>query len=130
MFAACGVLSMLLSFLDPEVVEGTPGFDAVRRLRSYVSLEENVHVGDRVQKTIDLFTVTGLAVLIHSDPQVLAEDISLIRKMEVEGSLFVLQGKLAPHRSLSGSPVLGVLPSCFEFIVSLVWSLAPSAGVL
>ena len=106
-------------------MEGTPGFDAVRRLRSYVSLEENVHVGDRVQKTIDNFTVTGLAVLIHSDPEVLAEDISLIRKMEVEGSLFDVQGEDSPR-----SPVRGVLPSCFEFIVSLVWSLGPNAGVL
>lgn len=102
-FGWAGEMVCLISFQE-GVVEGTPGFDAVRRLRSYVSLEENVHVGDRVQKTIDNFTVTGLAVLIHSDPEVLAEDISLIRKMEVEGSLFDVQGEDSPRSACPGSP--------------------------
>ena len=121
------------SLSAPEVVDGTPGFDTVRRLKSYVSLEENVHVGDHVQKTIDLFTVTGMAVLIHSDPQVLEADVSLIRKMEVEGGLFHLASlDSSPHKtlseSLSGSlnVVFGALP-CFEFLMSSAWGLWPQA---
>ena len=99
----------------------TPGFDAVRRLRSYVSLEENIHVGDHVQKTVDLFTVTGMAVLIHSDPNVLAADVSLIRKMEVEGGLFRFESCAhgeppSPREPLRA--VLGFLPPCFEFLLS------------
>lgn len=39
--------------------------------------EENVHKGDYLQKTTDLFTVTGMAVLIHEDPKRLASDTGL-----------------------------------------------------
>jgi len=33
-----------------------------------------VHIGDHLCKTTDLFTVTGMAVLIHGDPKCLAAD--------------------------------------------------------
>ncbi|CAE7433994.1 ddaF [Symbiodinium natans] len=131
-FLKAGEMVSLISYHE-GVVDGTPGFDTVRRLKSYVSLEENVHVGDHVQKTIDLFTVTGMAVLIHSDPQVLEADVSLIRKMEVEGGLFHLASlDSSPHKtlseSLSGSlnVVFGALP-CFEFLMSSAWGLWPQA---
>lgn len=39
--------------------------------------EENLHKGDYLQKTTDLFTVTGMAVLIHEDPKRLASDTGL-----------------------------------------------------
>lgn len=39
--------------------------------------EENVHKGDYLQKTTNLFTVTGMAVLIHEDPKRLASDTGL-----------------------------------------------------
>ena len=38
-----------------------------------------MHKGDHLQKTTDLFTVTGMAVLIHEDPKHLASDTGLHR---------------------------------------------------
>jgi glutathione synthase/RimK-type ligase-like ATP-grasp enzyme len=88
-FMAAGQVVMLISFHE-GVVEGTPGFDKVRAMRSFVSLEEHVHVGDHLEKTVDLFGVTGMAVLIHPDAEVLASDVACIRDMEAEGRLFCL----------------------------------------
>ena len=68
-FMAAGQVVMLISFHEGHV-EGTPGFDRVRALKSFVSLEENVHAGDRLEKTVDLFGVTGMAVLMHHDAAV------------------------------------------------------------
>merc|ERR1712203_960008 len=88
-FMAAGQGVMLVSYHEGRV-EDTPGFDRVRTLESFVSLEENVRIGDRLEKTVDLFGITGMAVLVHSDASVLESDISLIREMEVEGGFFRL----------------------------------------
>jgi biotin carboxylase len=90
-FMAAGQVVMLVSYHEGRV-EATPGFDRLRALKSFVSLEENVHIGDRLEKTVDLFGITGMAVLVHSDAQVLASDVSLIREMEAEGGIFRLAG--------------------------------------
>lgn len=88
-FLAAGQVVSLISFHE-GIVEGTPGFDQVRALRSYVSLEELAHIGEPLEKTVDLFSIAGMAVLIHSDAEVLAADVECIRQMEVEGRLFRL----------------------------------------
>ena len=56
------------------LVLGTEGFDRVRRCASYVSLEEHVHLGEQLMKTTDLFTVAGMAVLIHADQEMLQRE--------------------------------------------------------
>jgi len=88
-FLASGQVVSLISFHE-GLVEGTPGFDRVRSLRSFTSLEELAHVGESLEKTVDLFSIAGMAVLIHSDAEVLKSDVQCIRQMEVEGSLFRL----------------------------------------
>lgn len=88
-FLASGQVVMLISYFEGQL-EATPGFDRVRQLPSFVSLEEAVHVGGRVEKSVDLFTVTGLCVLVHPDEEVLQADLAAIRRMELDGSLFVL----------------------------------------
>jgi len=93
-FMAAGQVTMLISFHEGRV-EATPGYDVVRSLRSFVSLEENVHKGDQLEKTVDLFGVTGMCVLVHADADVLAADIKTIRQMETDGSLFVLPSPVA-----------------------------------
>eukprot|EP00425_Heterocapsa_triquetra_P036439 CAMPEP_0195066106 /NCGR_PEP_ID=MMETSP0448-20130528/11546_1 /TAXON_ID=66468 /ORGANISM="Heterocapsa triquestra, Strain CCMP 448" /LENGTH=439 /DNA_ID=CAMNT_0040097293 /DNA_START=56 /DNA_END=1375 /DNA_ORIENTATION=- len=93
-FMAAGQVTMLISFHEGRV-EATPGYDVVRSLRSFVSLEENVHKGDQLEKTVDLFGVTGMCVLVHADADVLAADIKTIRQMETDGSLFVLSSPVA-----------------------------------
>mmetsp|Transcript_80476 Transcript_80476/g.207144 ORF Transcript_80476/g.207144 Transcript_80476/m.207144 type:complete len:430 (+) Transcript_80476:120-1409(+) len=88
-FLAAGQVVTLISYHE-GIVEATPGFDKVKALKSFVALEENVHVGDKLEKTIDVFGLTAMCVLVHPDPEVLEADIATIRQMEVEGSLFVL----------------------------------------
>lgn len=88
-FQAAGQEVMLISFHKGRV-EATPGYDHIRSMQSFVSLEPAVHVGGHLDKTVDLFTLAGMCVLVHSDAEVLSADIAAIRKMEIDGSMFSL----------------------------------------
>jgi hypothetical protein len=88
-FLAAGQVVMTVSFQE-GLIQATPGFDQIRSLTSFVSLEENVHVGDQLKKTVDLFGVTGMCVLVNSDANILKSDVAAVRKMEAEGSFFQL----------------------------------------
>merc|ERR1712203_486474 len=81
-FLASGQVVMTVSFQEGHI-QAAPGFDEIRSLRSFVSLEATVHVGDQLNKTVDLFGITGMCVLVNSD-------VAAIREMEVEGSFFRL----------------------------------------
>jgi len=87
-FLASGQVSSLISYHDGHVA--STQFHKVRELPSVVFLEEHLHAGHRVEKTIDLFSLVGMCVMVHSDPGVLANDVQAIRQMENNGSLFVL----------------------------------------
>eukprot|EP00434_Breviolum_minutum_P035597 symbB.v1.2.031511.t1/scaffold3660.1/size123177/7 len=87
-FQASGQVSMLVSYHEGEV-ESTH-FHKVRELSSVVFLEENLHAGRRLEKTIDLFSLIGMCVMVHSDPMVLSNDLDQIRSMEHNGTLFAL----------------------------------------
>jgi biotin carboxylase len=88
-FLAAGQVVMTVSFQE-GLIQATPGFDKIRSLTSFVSLEENVHGGDQLKKTVDLFGVTGMCVLVNSDANILKSDVAAVRKMEAEGSFFQL----------------------------------------
>lgn len=60
-------VSMLISYHD-GLVESTQ-FERVRNLPSVVFLEENLQAGRQVEKTIDLFSLIGMCVLVHEDPK-------------------------------------------------------------
>lgn len=92
-FLAAGQVVMLISF-HRGTVEDTPGYERVRSMKSYVSLETMVKPGDTLERTVDLWGVTGMCVLVHEDSEVLRADIDAIRKMEVAGSLFALSNEL------------------------------------
>ena len=87
-FQASGQMSWLVSYHEGEV-ESTH-FHKVRELSSVVFLEENLHAGRRLEKTIDLFSLIGMCVMVHSDPMVLSNDLDQIRSMEHNGALFAL----------------------------------------
>ena len=87
-FRATGEVSMLVSYHDGHVK--STDFQKVRDLESVVFLEEGLAAGSHVQKSIDLFSLIGMCVLVHSDPSVLAKDLQAIRQMEERGSLFIL----------------------------------------
>jgi biotin carboxylase len=86
-FLAAGQVVMTVSFQE-GLIQAVPGFDRMRSLRSLVSLEENVHVGNQLERTVDLFGITSMCVLVNSDAEILKSDIAAIREMEVEGSFF------------------------------------------
>ena len=69
-------------------------FHKVRELSSVVFLEENLHAGQRLEKTIDVFSLIGMCVMVHSDPMVLSNDLDQIRSMEHNGALFALANRV------------------------------------
>ena len=87
-FRACGKMVVLVSYHEGLVAQTR--FEQVQELQSCVSLDAHIRDGDFVKPTIDVFTLLGICVLVHSDPAVLARDLDSIRQMEHAGSLFVL----------------------------------------
>jgi len=79
------------------IVRATPGFDAIKTLRSFATVDQNVRVGDRQERTIDLFTQPGQCVLIHADADVVDADVAAIRRLEDEGKLFVIDEDVATN---------------------------------
>lgn len=89
-FLALGQCLDLVS-MQEGTIAATPGYEAIRRLPSFVSLETCLKVGSHVERTVDMFSQVGSATLIHADPAVLARDIEAIRQMEVSGTMFELE---------------------------------------
>ncbi|KAG8465979.1 hypothetical protein KFE25_005549 [Diacronema lutheri] len=101
-FRAAGQEVLLVSTDEGKVV-ATPGLDAFKQLRSFVSLETGVHVGSTLERTVDVFTQAGSVILCHSDESVVREDVAAIRQLEAESRVFVLEH----HTSiLSPSPAV------------------------
>lgn len=89
-FLASGQEVDLVSF-SAGLVTATPGFDKIRKLRSFVLLESHVKPGVRITKTIDLVTDIGNIILMHHDSKVLEKDVAFIRSIEkTPGALFEL----------------------------------------
>jgi len=86
-YKAVGQEVMLVSFAQ-GAVKGTPGYDRIKALDSFVSLETSIECGTRVERTIDIFTSAGSVILMHHDAETLQKDIATIRKMEIACELF------------------------------------------
>ena len=69
-------------------VKSTPGYDAIKQMASFVHLETGKKPGAKVWRTVDLATDIGSVVMMNSDEEVLARDIAMIRKLEVENAMF------------------------------------------
>lgn len=87
---AFGQEVMIVSYVEGEVI-ATPGYDVIKELESFVSLETGISVGSHVEHTIDLVTSVGSASLLHDDPEVLKRDVAVIREMEKNNTLFELK---------------------------------------
>jgi len=103
-FKGWGGLAVLVSTRAGRVVD-TQGLDIIHGLRSCVSIQGQPSVGDWVELTIDLPTNVGLVVLVHTDAQVVEEDMQTIRKMEAEGELFSVEGPGAAQKMGSDAGV-------------------------
>jgi biotin carboxylase len=98
MFAASG-LNLMLVCNEEGVVQAMPGYDRIRKLRSFVKLQTGIRKGAKVERTVDLLTCIGQVILIHPDPDILAEDVSVIRQMEKDCAILNLE----KHRKMSAA---------------------------
>jgi len=83
-FMASGQAVMLVSF-HTGVVKQTPGYDRMKLLPSFVTLQTGIRPGSQVELTVDLFTAVGVLILAHGDPKQLDADIAEVRAMEQNG---------------------------------------------
>merc|ERR1712176_1566919 len=86
-YKAVGQNVMMVSFGE-GVVKSAPGYDQIKAMDSFVSLETGIVPGSRVERTIDIFTSAGSVILMHHDAETLEKDIATIRKMEIACELF------------------------------------------
>jgi len=86
-FRSFGLVAYLVAMKEGEV-KSTPGLDTIRALTSFHSLMSPVKPGSVVELTIDLFTMCGTIVLLNSDSADLQKDLSTIREMEEQHTLF------------------------------------------
>jgi hypothetical protein len=93
-YLASGQEVILVSYKSGKV-RATPGFDLIRSLPSFVSLESSVHPGSMISPSIDLETACGSVILIHPNPIVLQRDIDLVRSLESSHCLFELEEDIA-----------------------------------
>jgi len=83
-FKASGQAVMLVSF-HSGTIKSMPGYEKIRAMSSFVSLQTGYTVGSRVELTIDLFTAVGVVMLANEDSTQLALDLEGIRSMEKQG---------------------------------------------
>ena len=86
-FRAHGQEVILVSF-SRGIVKSTPGFDEIKRLKSFVYLETGVRPGSHVDHTVDLFSGIGSVILLHEDKKIVEQDVKRIRQMETDNLLF------------------------------------------
>ncbi len=89
---AFGQEVMLVSYAEGQVI-GTPGYDIIKTLPSFVSMETGVCIGSYVEHTVDLLTCVGSVILVHDDEEVVGKDIAKIREMEKNNELFELKSR-------------------------------------
>lgn len=97
---AYGQEVLLVSYVEGEVI-GTPGYDDIKELESFVYLETGVTVGSKVEHTVDLLTCAGSVIVMHSDEAVLKRDVARIREMEKNNELFTLKQSSTMMRAVS-----------------------------
>lgn len=90
-FKAAGEEIYLVSF-SKGVVKSCPGFEKIKQLESYFSMESGVKPGTYVDYTIDLVSCVGIVCLIHDDPDILKRDIDFIGDLEKSNQLFEYEG--------------------------------------
>jgi len=84
---AYGQEVILVSYAE-GTVKATPGYDVIKNLESFVSMESGVAEGSRAEHTVDLVTCVGSVILLHSDEEIVKKDIETIRSLEKNNKLF------------------------------------------
>jgi len=97
---AFGQEVILVSYAEGEVV-GTPGYDVIKNLESFVYLETGVSTGSHVEHTVDLVTCVGSVILLHKDEDVVRKDIATIRELEKNNELFDFEKSTVMMKAVS-----------------------------
>lgn len=92
-FMAGGQMVELVSHFT-GCITGLSGYDVIRALPScnFMEVGSHIAVGQDLELTVDLFTCAGAVILCHPDKHQVAQDEATIRRMELDGSLFELEG--------------------------------------
>jgi len=96
---------MLVSFFS-GIIKSTPGYDKMRKMKSFVALQTGYKIGSEVSLTVDLFTAVGVLILAHADKKVLEEELNMVREMEKTG-LFEFEEEIDPV-TYEASPDLNI----------------------
>ncbi len=72
------------------VVRAAPGLKIVERMPSFLSKEVGVKPGDRLVKTVDLWTMAGRVQLLHDSAEQIERDFADIHDMLKVGAMFEL----------------------------------------
>jgi len=97
---AFGQEVILVSYAEGDVI-GTPGYDEIKELESFVYLETGVAVGSKVEHTVDLLSSVGSVILMHEDEEVVKRDVAKIRQLEKSNELFELKQSSHMMRAVS-----------------------------
>merc|ERR1712084_18879 len=98
-YKAVGQEVMLVSFAE-GIVKSAPGYDQIKAMDSFVSLETGIEAGTKVERSIDIFTSAGSVILMHHDAEILEKDMATIRQLEIDCELFEFE----PEAILLGRP--------------------------
>lgn len=101
-FMAAGQMVFLVSVGSGKVLS-TPGYDKIQALPSFSRLFPSYGIGDDLVPSTDLFTIAGLAILVHADTSQLERDIELIRDLERDEGLFDMEKEEHSDSELSTS---------------------------
>jgi Phosphoribosylglycinamide synthetase, ATP-grasp (A) domain len=104
-FKASGLEVILVSFSKGKV-KAMPGYEVMKALPSFLSLETGVKIGSEVDYTIDLMTGIGSVMLMHPDAEVINRDTEFIRYMEKFNGIFQYETKLENLKRPRGETVL------------------------
>ena len=75
---------MLVSFHSGPI-KRMPGYEKIRDMSFFVSLQTGFTAGSKADLTVDLFTAVGVVMFAADDSTQLAADVVNVRKMEKAG---------------------------------------------
>ena len=70
---------------DSGVLRGTPGFDEIRKFRSFLSEEVAIHRGQFMPLTVDCFTRPAAFQFLDEDESVVEKEYERVRELEKQG---------------------------------------------